>query len=157
VEAIAKRMLADQEEIFIWWHMFRDREIDRQCLRAGTAVPLARFKRNFLALALAKTKDRKARTFGSTLIENWSRLWTFLRVENLQPTNNIADRALRPLVILKRIFQRLPSQRGRDFFERVYSAGATARIRSVHLFEWLIRALNAYRLGEPAPALEPGG
>ena len=47
MEAIAKRMLADQEEIFIWWHMFRDREIDRQCLRAGTAVPLARFKYRF--------------------------------------------------------------------------------------------------------------
>ena len=155
MEAIAKRMLADQEEIFIWWHMFRDREIDRKCLRAGTAVILARFKRNFLALT--KTNDKKAKTFGSALIENWSRLWTFLRVENLQPTNNIAERALRPLVILKRIFQRLPSQRGREFFERVYSAGATARIRSVQLFEWLIRALNAYRLGEPAPALEPGG
>jgi len=155
VEAIAKRMLADQEEIFIWWHMFRDREIDRKCLRAGTAVILARFKRNFLALV--KTNDKKAKTFGSALIENWSRLWTFLKVENLEPTNNIAERALRPLVILKRIFQRLPSQRGREFFERVYSAGATARIRSVQLFEWLIRALNAHRLGEPAPALEPGG
>ena len=30
VEAIAKRMLADQEEIFIWWHMLRDGEIDRK-------------------------------------------------------------------------------------------------------------------------------
>jgi transposase len=155
VEAIAKRMLADQEEIFTWWHVFRDGEIDRKCLRAGTAVILARFKRNFQALA--KTKDKKARTFGSTLIENWSRLWTFLRVDGLDPTNNRAERALRPLVIMKRIFQRLPSNRGREFFERVYSAGATARIRSVQLFEWLIRALNAYRLGEPAPALEPGG
>jgi len=155
VQAIAKRMLADQEEIFIWWHMFRDEEIDRKSLRAGTAVILARFKRNFQALA--NTKDKIARRFGSTLIENWSRLWTFLRVENLEPTNNSAERALRPLVILKRIFQRLPSQRGREFFERIYSTGATARIRSVQLFEWLIRTLNAYRLGEPAPALEPGG
>jgi hypothetical protein len=75
VEAIAKRMLADQKEIFIWWHMFRDGETDRQCLRAGTAVIQARFKRNFQALA--KTKEKRARTFGSTLTENWSQLWTF--------------------------------------------------------------------------------
>ena len=93
-----------------------------------------RFKRNFLALALAKTKDRKARTFGSTLIENWSRLWTFLRVENLQPTNNIADRALRPLVILKRIFQRLPSQKGPGFLRAGilrWSHGANQKCPSI--------------------------
>ena len=81
--------------------MFRDREIDRKCLRAGTAVILARFKRNFLALA--KTNDKKAKTFGSTLIENWSRLWTFLRVENLQPTNNIAYAACGISVVMPRL------------------------------------------------------
>ena len=71
------------------------------------------------------------------------------------PTNRAP--AMPPLVILKRIFQRLPSQRGREYFEQEYSAEATVRIRNVQLFEWLIRALNANPLGAPAQALKPGG
>lgn len=154
VAAIAGRMLGDQQEMFAWWHMFRDGEIDRKELRAQTALILARFKRNFQALK--ETKEKKARGFGASMVEHWDRLWTFLRVEGLEPTNNSAERVLRPLVILKRIIQRLPSKRGREFFERVYSAGATARIRGVKVFDWLIKAWHAYRLGAPPPALEPG-
>jgi transposase len=155
VEVIAKRILMDQEMLFVLWHLFRDGKLDRKELRAETAVILARFKRNFLALA--GTNHKKAKHFGSTMIEQWGRLWTFLRVENVEPTNNQAERILRPLVIMKRIFQRLPSQRGREFYERLCSAGATARIRGVQIFDWLIKALHAHYLGEPVPALEPAG
>jgi hypothetical protein len=118
-------------------------------------VILARFKRNFLALA--GTNHKKAKKFGVTMVEHWARLWTFLRVENVEPTNNAAERILRPLVIMKRIFQRLPSPRGREFYERLCSVGATARIRGVQIFDWLIKALHASYLGEPVPDLEPGG
>ena len=155
VEVIAKRILADQEMLFVLWHLFRDGKLDRKDLRSETAVILARFKRNFQALA--GTKNKKAKHFGTTMIEQWGRLWTFLRVENVEPTNNQAERILRPLVIMKRIFQRLPSPRGREFYERLCSAGATARIRGVQIFDWLIKALHAQYRGEPVPDLEPAG
>jgi transposase len=155
VVAIAERMLADQGWIFDLWHQFRDGAIDRKTLRVQTAVILARFKSNFKALA--GTNHHDAAHFGDTLIKQWDRLWTFLRMEGVEPTNNVAERILRPLVILKRIFQRLPSPRGRQFFERLVSVGATARIRGVQIFDWLIKAQHAYYRGDPAPALEPGG
>jgi hypothetical protein len=59
------------------------------------------------------------------------------------------------LVILKRIFQHLPSEGGKQFFERLLTTGATARIRGVPFFDWLIKALHAYHQGLPLPALEP--
>lgn len=47
------------------------------------------------------------------LIKHWQKLWLSLKTEGVDPTNNKAERALRPLVILKRIFQRLPSAEGK--------------------------------------------
>ena len=98
---------------------------------------------------------KAARNLGKDLLRKWDKLWVFLKVEGVEPTNNAAERALRPLVILKRIFQRLPSADGKRFFERLLSLGTTARIRGVPYFDWLLRALHSARSNQPLPALEP--
>ena len=146
-------MLDEQENVFRLWHLFREQKISRTELRQLSALCLARLKRYFIS---ASTMNHKiAKTLGKSLIENWSKLWTFLKIEGVEPTNNAAERALRPLVIMKRIFQRLPSPEGKQFFERMFTTGVTARIRGVPYFDWLINALHAAQQKEPAPALEP--
>ena len=153
VAALGKRLLAEQEEIFALWHALRAGEISRKDLRACTALNLARLKRGLIQ---ASAMDHKAaRNLGKDLLRQWDKLWVFLKVEGVEPTNNAAERALRPLVILKRIFQRLPSPDGKRFFERLLSLGATARIRGVPYFDWLIKALHAAKLNQTLPALEP--
>ena len=153
VAVLGTRLVAEQEEVFALWHAFRNGEITRKDLRAFTAINLARLKRGLLQ---ASAMDHKAaRNLGKDLLKNWDRLWVFLKVEGVEPTNNRAERALRPLVILKRIFQRLPSPDGKRFFERLLSLGATARMRGVAYFDWLLKALRAARLNQPLPALEP--
>ena len=153
VAVLGTRLVAEQEEVFALWHAFRNGEITRKDLRAFTAINLARLKRGLLQ---ASAMDHKAaRNLGKDLLKNWDRLWVFLKVEGVEPTNNRAERALRPLVILKRIFQRLPSPDGKRFFERLLSLGATARMRGVAYFDWLLKALRAAKLNQPLPALEP--
>jgi len=120
-------MLEDQERVFDLWHQFRDQKIDRAALRTRTSVILARMKHN-LRLA-AQTDHKAARNLGKSLLENWDKLWTFLRVDGVEPTNNSAERILRPLVILKRIFQRLPSEGGRACPKTPYSAKFVAQGR----------------------------
>ncbi len=154
VSHLGKQMLEEQERIFDLWHLFKNQEIDRPALRRHSAIILARMKRQ-LGLA-AKTEHKAARNLGKSLLEHWDKLWTFLRMEDVEPTNNSAERALRPLVILKRIFQRLPSKDGKTFFERLLTTGATARIRGVPYFDWLISALHAAHQELPIPALETG-
>ena len=158
VAVLGTRLVAEQEEVFALWHAFRNGEITRKDLRAFTAINLARLKRGLLQ---ASAMDHKAaRNLGKDLLKNWDRLWVFLKVEGVEPTNNRAERALRPLVILKRIFQRLPSPDGKRFFERLLSLGnhacvVSARIRGVPYFDWLLKAVRAARLNQPLPALEP--
>lgn len=151
--SLGRRLLAEQEEIFTVWHAFREGLLDRKDLRSLTAINLARLKRGLLQ---ATTMDHKAaRTLGKDLLKHWTKLWVFLKVDGVEPTNNAAERALRPVVILKRIFQRLPSPEGKKFFERLLSLGATARIRGVPFFDWLLKAFRAAKLAQPLPALEP--
>jgi transposase len=153
VASLGHCLLAEQEAIFSAWHAFREGVLDRKDLRSVTAINLARLKRGLLR---ATTMDHKAsRTLGKDLLKHWDKLWVFLKVEGVEPTNNAAERALRPLVILKRIFQRLPSIEGKQFFERLLSLGATARIRGVPFFDWLLKALHAAKLDQPLPDLEP--
>ena len=153
VARLGKQMLAEQEEVFTQWHAFRQGVIDRTGLRQLSALVLARLKRTLHAAS--QLQHKAARALGRDLIWNWNRLWVFLKVDGVEPTNNAAERALRPLVILKKIFQRLPSPAGKKFFERLLSLGATARIRGVPYFDWLIQALRAARQSRPLPVLEP--
>lgn len=154
VARLGKQLLDDQGRVFDKWHQFREGKITRSELRKTTSTMLARIKQN-LRLA-SQTEHKAAKALGKDLIKNWNKLWVFLRVDNVEPTNNAAERALRPLVILKRIFQRLPSEGGKQFFERLFSIGATARIRGVPIFEWLMNAVKAACQKRPLPALEPG-
>lgn len=153
VARLGEQMLAEQAEIFHVWRMFREQTLDRAGLRQLSALCLARLKR-YLIMA-SRTAHKAARTLGKSLLEHWDKLWTFLRIEGVEPTNNAAERALRPLVIMKRIFQRLPSTSGKQFFERLLTTGATARVRGVPFFDWLIQALHAAHRSQPLPPLEP--
>lgn len=153
VTALGRRLLAEQEDIFTLWHAYRNGVITRADLRSISAINLARLKRGLLQAT--QSEHKAARTLGKDLLKHWQKLWVFLRVEGVEPTNNKAERALRPLVILKRIFQRLPSVEGKRFFERLLSLGATARIRGVAYYDWLLQALRSAKLAQPLPALEP--
>ena len=112
-------------------------------------------KRCLMRVQAGADADRKAKALSRDLLRQWDHLWTFAAVEGVEPTNNRAERALRPLVIIKRIFQRLPSVEGKRFVERLLSLGATARMRGVAYFDWLLKALRADKLNQPLPALEP--
>ncbi|MDF2577828.1 MAG: Transposase family, partial [Chlamydiales bacterium] len=46
----------------------------------------------------AKTKGTCKR-----LLRDWSHLWTFLYIPDVEPTNNLAERDLRPIVIRRKI------------------------------------------------------
>jgi transposase len=56
-------------------------------------------------------------------------LWTFARVEGLEPTNNAAERALRPAVLWRKRSFGCHSAGGCRFVERLLSAVQTLRLR----------------------------
>jgi len=87
----------------------------------------------------------------------WDCLWTFTRVEGVEPTNNAAERALRHAVIWRRISGGTDSEAGSRFVERMLTAVATCRQRGVPVLRYLSECHQARLEGRPIPSLIPAG
>jgi transposase len=139
------------EKVFAAWYRFRDRGGNRATLQEEMA-PL----RN----------DRQALGERGTTLPSWSvrafchdvrklepALWTFVTVEGVEPTNNAAERALRPAVLWRKGCFGADSANGNTFVARILTASATCRQQQRHLLTYLTAAVVAYRDGQPAPSL----
>jgi transposase len=80
-------------------------------------------------------------------------LWTFVTVEAVEPTNNAAERALRPAVLWRKGCFGADSAAGNAFVAKILTASATCRQQKRHLLTYLTNAVSAYRDGQPAPSL----
>jgi transposase len=79
----------------------------------------------------------------------------FITTPGIEPTNNLAEQAIRFVVIDRRITQGTRGEAGRRWAERIWTtiASCTQKGRSVHAF--LQQAVQAYFTGQPSPSLLP--
>ena len=82
-------------------------------------------------------------------------LWTFARVDGVEPTNNGAERALRPAVLWRKGSFGSDSDAGSRFAERLLTVVATCREQGRPLLDFLVAAGEAPLLGTAAPSLLP--
>jgi len=145
--AAAKRVLR-------LWRAFRAGTIDRPALRAGVGPLRTRLGRILRAgTRLASPRDAKAAAFCRNLLRIEPALWTFASVEGVEPTNNHAERCLRPAVLWRKNCYGSRSERGCRFVERMLTVVTTLRLRGKSALEYLTRAIEAHRAGLPAPSL----
>ena len=86
--------------------------------------------------------------------ESW--LWTFVRVEGIEPTNNDAERVLRHAVLWRKSSGGTDSDAGARFVERMLSVVATCRQQNRNVLELLTACCRARLDGSAAPSLLPG-
>lgn len=92
-------------------------------------------------------------TFCGDLLKHWEALFTFARVEGVEPTNNGAERALRHAVLWRKGAFGSRSDAGCRFVERLLSVRATCAQQGRNLFAFLTEALTAAWAAQPAPLL----
>jgi transposase len=78
------------------------------------------------------------------------------RVDGVEPTNNAAERALRPAGVWRKKSYGCPSEAGCRFVERLLSVTQTLRLLGRPVLDYLTEALDAHRSGLPIPRLLPG-
>src|SRR5258707_10780154 len=71
--------------------------------------------------------DGKAAALCRELMKWWPALWTFARVDGVEPTNNVAERALRPAVLWRKGSFGSDSEAGSRFAERLPTVAPTSR------------------------------
>lgn len=82
-------------------------------------------------------------------------LWLFAAVQGVEPTNNAAERAIRPAVLWRRTSFGAQSQAGSIFVARMLTVVTTLRSQNRNVLEYLTQACRATRTGSPAPSLLP--
>jgi transposase len=147
--------LAEIERLFAHWHRFRAGECDRKELQRRLIPLQARLGR--LLRRGQESPDHKAAGLCRELTKWWAALWTFARVEGVEPTNNGAERALRPAVLWRKGSFGADSEAGSRFAERLLTVVASCRQQGRPLLEFLVAAGEAALHGTAAPSLLPAG
>ena len=150
---VGRRLLGHSERLFDWWHRVRDGTMARSTLRSYVDVMRYAF-RSDLRRGLECGCARTAGTCRE-LLAGETHLWTFVRVEGIEPTNNHAERALRHGVIYRKLSGGTDSEAGSRFVERMLSVVATCRQQGVEVLDYLSRCYQAVLDGRPAPSLLP--
>jgi transposase len=96
---------------------------------------------------------RYSRRFARNLLKIRPALWTFDTIEDVQPTNNHAERGLRSAVIYRKLSLGSQSESGERRIQRLLSAHATCRLQRRSLYAYLIDLLATASRGDPAPLL----
>ena len=79
----------------------------------------------------------------------------FITTPGLDPTNNVAEQAIRFVVIDRKISQGSRSEWGRRWLERIWTVIATCGQQGRSIFEFLTEAISTWLSGTAPPTLFP--
>ncbi len=150
---VGRLLLGHSVRLFEWWHRVRDGTMARATLRSKVAMMRLSFRGDLRR----GVKCGCAKTAGTCreLLAGEAHLWTFVRVEGVEPTNNDAERALRHGVIYRKTSGGTDSEVGSRFVERMLSVVATCRQQEINVLDFLSRCYQARLDGKAAPSLLP--
>ena len=80
----------------------------------------------------------------------------FITTPGMDPTNNVAEQAIRFIVIDRYVTQGTRSPKGRQASERLCTVIGTCALQGRSAYYFILQAVHAYFYGEPAPSLLPG-
>jgi transposase len=140
--------------VFKEWYRFREGELTRGGLRRRLAPIRLRLKQ--LLRRHMNNPVPAARKIAKDLREYGAALWTFARVEGVEPTNNAAERAVRKAVLWRKTSFGSASRWGSRFAERMLTVCESLRAQGRSILDFLERALRAWQTAATGPSLLPG-
>ena len=150
---IGRALLEQVEQMFGLWHRVREGTLGRldfQTQMQPIQTRVADLLHEGAALTCVKTRHTC-----DNLLKLEVALWTFVRVEGVEPTNNSAERRLRRAVLWRRRSFGTQSQAGSRFVERVLTAVTTLRQQNRDVLDYLTEVCAAAIRGDPPPSLLP--
>ncbi len=96
---------------------------------------------------------RQAQALAKRLAAHGMSYFTFVTTPGVEPTNNLAEQAIRFVVIDRHITQGTRGQTGQRFCERIWTVMATCVQQGRCVWEYLNAAVESYFEGAAAPSL----
>jgi transposase len=152
-EAGGAALLAPAHPMFPWWHRVRAGTLQRSTLRSYMTPMRREVERRWQA----GSRCAVPKTAGTCrdILKRRETLWTFVQVEGVEPTNNPAERSLRPGVLWRKGSCGTPSEKGSRFVESMMTIVTTLKQQQRNVLAYLTAACEAARGGEAGPSLLP--
>lgn len=148
---VALELLTD--EMFVLWHRVRDGTMSRAEFQRLVA-PLRGY-------VVARLQDGAACSVNAVagrcreILKLEPALWTFVHVQGVEPTNNAAERIVRPAVLWRKCSFGTDSPSGSRFVERILTAVSTLRLQRRNVLDYMTAACEAAIGGKSPPSLLP--
>ena len=154
--AIGEALLKQSKRLFEYWSNFQEGKLTRSQLIAKMEpvkrAVLKTLKKGARLKGEPKSPEQKTAGTCGEILKVEKALWTFL-THDVEPTNNQAERALRKIVLNRKIQYGSQSERGSRFVERVYSVLETCRQQGRSAWEFCEQALRAHFSSLQYPSL----
>jgi transposase len=109
-----------------------------------------------LRVGLAGPPTRHGQNMEKRFRDHGAAYFTFVTTPGVEPTNNLAEQAIRFVVIDRHITQGTRSEGGRQFCERIWTVIATCCQQGKSVYDFLREAVGNWFEGKPAPSLLAG-
>lgn len=151
---IGHLLLGHAQCLISWWHRVRDGTLARSTFQDYVMRWL---RPAFCADLQAGADCACARTAGTCrkIQKVETALWTFVRREGIEPTNNAAERNFRHPVQWRQTSYGTDSLTGSHFVENILTALASCRQQGRNILQYLTSCCQAAYAGTQAPSLLP--
>ena len=127
---------------------------DEYATEAGFRNALTRIRNDMVHDAIMESPGtREADNLGDRFVEHFESYFTFITTPGVEPTNNLAEQAIRFVAIHRRMTQGTRSENGRSWCERIWTVITTCEQQSRSVFDYLTDAVAAHFSGNPFPSL----
>lgn len=150
---VGQDLVRQTRALFKWWRKVRDGTVDRTAFE--TAMGRIRARVQTLLVDGANCGHSQTAATCRNLLDEFEALWTFVRNDRVDPTNNAAERAIRPAVLWRKSSFGTWSAQGSRFAERVLTARCSLRQQGRDVLAFLTECYTAHLTGQPAPSLVP--
>lgn len=152
-QRIGAALLAQAKLMFDGWYHLRE----GTWLRPAFQEHMQSIRQQVAQLLRQGAACDHASTAGSCrdILKREEALFTFVDVEGIEPTNNLAERQIRPGVLWRKGSFGTQSDRGSRFVERIMTVVSTLKQQNRNVLAYLTEACEAANWGRPAPSLLP--
>lgn len=152
-QAVGEVLLEHAHVLFTWWHWVRDGTWQRSTFHSYVRTLRASFKLE-LEWGSQSACPKTAATCRELLAREEA-MWTFVRVEGIEPTNNVAERSLRHAVLWRKLSYGTQSERGSRFVASMLTVLLSCQQQSRNALEYLTACCQAFYANRPIPSLVP--
>jgi len=156
-EGVSKRigldLLACQKEMFVDWHHFREGLFSREIFKKR--MEPIRDKVEALLNEGANCAHQKTAGTCQQILKVKEALWTFIEIEGVEPTNNIAEQVLRNIVIWRKTSFGTQSSIGTRYLERIMTVVTSCKLQKRNVLNFVTEAVIAHLNQSQAPSLLP--